>query len=122
MGSRGGSSGLASSEGVTFDMKGKDEKFKDSVKILKNLSKEYSTRLHEVSLGAEKAAGDTDILGYKIRLSSVSVETAIHEFAHTLANSFADKYGLTHHAEFWKEIKKSRENIRKKSEAILQNG
>lgn len=113
MGGRGGASGLSTGNGVTFDLKGKDEKFKDSVKVLKSLSKEYDTRLHEVSLGAERAAGDTDISGYRIRLSSASVETAIHEFAHTLTNSDADKYGLTNHTEFWKEIKKIQRDYKK---------
>ena len=114
MGGRGGASGLSTGNGITFDLKGKDEKFKDSVKVLKSLSKEYDTRLHEVSVGAEKAAGDVDISGYRMRLSSSAIEVAIHEFAHTLASSSADKYGLTNHAEFWKEIKKVQREYKKK--------
>ena len=48
-----------------------------------------------------------------MRLSSQKPETIIHEFAHTLANSSADKYGLTNDTEFWKEIDKVKREYRK---------
>lgn len=112
MGGRGGSSGL-SPVGVSFDMKGNEDKFKDSIKIIKKLSQEYDTRLREVTVGAEKAAGDVDMSGYRMRINSNALSTTIHEFAHTLANTLADKYGLTQHSEFWKEIKKIQRDYKK---------
>lgn len=104
MGGRGGSSGLSNSSSVSFNMKG-EEKYKDSIKVLKVLFNEYETRLHEVTSGSQNSAGSVDISGYRMQLSSTDQATAIHEFAHTLANSAAEKYGLTKHADFWKEIK-----------------
>ena len=80
----------------------------EQVKILKTLTNQYNSRLGKVETGAEKAAGDVDMSGYTMKLSSAKPETAVHEFAHTLANSQADKYGLTNDKEFWKEIKKVR--------------
>jgi hypothetical protein len=76
--------------------------------LIQKLSQEYNTRLQKVTIGAEKAAGDVDITGGRMRLSDKHAETAIHEFAHTLANSEADKLGLTEQKEFWKEIRKIR--------------
>lgn len=114
MGGRGGSSGLSSSgSNVSFDMKGNEDSFKDSIKIIRKLSEEYDTRLHEVTVGAKNAAGDVDMSGYKMRLNSNDLSVAIHEFAHTLANTQADKYGLTQHADFWKEVKKIQREYRK---------
>lgn len=113
MGGRGGSSGL-SSVGVSFDMNGNEYKFNDSIKIIKKMSQEYDTRLREVTVGAKNAAGDVDMYGYKMRLNSNDQSVAIHEFAHTLANTYTDKLGVTHHNEFWKEIKKIQREYRKK--------
>lgn len=79
---------------------------KQQVDILKALANEYRNRLTDVSVGARRAAGDVDISGAKMRLNDKKIETAIHEFAHTMANSLADKYGLTNDKEFWKEIRK----------------
>lgn len=81
--------------------------------LIKSLSEEYRTRLQEVTTGAQKAAGDVDIAGSRMRLSDKHENTAIHEFAHTLANSAADKYGLTNDQGFWKEIKKIRREYMK---------
>lgn len=89
---------------IDFNFKGKDEKYAESKDIILKLEQKYNTRLQSVSIGAENAAGDVDITGEKMRLSSNAPKTAIHEFAHTLANSNADKYGLTNHGDFWKEI------------------
>lgn len=82
--------------------------------IVKDLSRQYNTRLETVKGSADqKAAGDVDIMGQVMRLNSSRVEDAIHEFAHTLANTNADKYGLTDDQEFWSEIKKIRTSYRK---------
>ena len=79
---------------------------KQQVDVLKALVNEYRNRLANVTVGARRAAGNTDISGAEMRLNSKDIETAVHEFAHTMANSSADKYGLTNDKEFWKEIKK----------------
>lgn len=89
------------------------EKRQEQEDLIKNLSSQYDTRLKEVKSGAEQAAGDVDIMGQVMRLSSSKVETAIHEFAHTLANTNADKYGLTDDGDFWSEIRKIRTSYRK---------
>ena len=86
-----------------------DHKVSESQRnLIKSLSEEYRTRLQEVTRGAQNAAGDVDISGSRMRLSDKHENTALHEFAHTLANSVADKYGLTNDQDFWKEIKKIR--------------
>jgi len=75
-------------------------------KLINALANEYNTRLKKVTKGAEKAAGDTDISGATMRLNTSDASTAYHEFAHTLANTDADKYGLTDTKDFFKELKK----------------
>lgn len=98
---------------IDFNFKGQDEKYAKSKDIILKLEQQYNTRLQSVSIGAENAAGDVDITGEKMRLSSNAPKAAIHEFAHTLANSDADKYGLTNHGDFWKEIDSIRRKYRK---------
>ena len=83
------------------------------VNILMNLSGQYDTRLEKITGGADRAAGDVDITGQVMRLNSSKIPDAIHEFAHTLANSDADKYGLTDDKDFWNEIRKIRTSYRK---------
>lgn len=100
-------------EQIQFDWKGNDEKHTQQQKIISDLSNEYNTRLQKVTVGAKQAAGDVDMFGATMRLSDSYEHTAIHEFAHTLANSKADKYGLTHDSDFWKEIKKIRREYHK---------
>lgn len=90
------------------------QKMRDQqVEVIKDLSNEYNTRLQKVTTGAENAAGDVDITGSRLRLSSNKIEVAVHEFAHTLANTTADKYGLTNDKGFWDEIRKIRTAYRK---------
>lgn len=91
---------------ITFDEKiAERERYATSSRIVSDLSGEYVTRLENVTVGAERAAGDVDISGARMRLSSAQPDTALHEFAHTLANSSAQKYGLTDDEDFWKEIR-----------------
>ncbi len=80
----------------------------EQLELISELYNEYDSRLESISKGAERSAGDVDITGTTIRLSSKDPTTALHEFAHTLANTDADKYGLTHDESFWKEIKRIR--------------
>lgn len=92
---------------ISFDEKIiQDPKFGQSRSLISKLSNEYNTRLERVAVGAEKAAGDVDITGSRMRLNAKQVSTALHEFAHTLANTNAEKYGLTDDKAFWKEIRK----------------
>jgi hypothetical protein len=90
----------------SWDDRFNEPRWNETKNIIRNLTNEYNTRLVNVKTGAEKAAGDVDIMGAIMRLNSTKPETAIHEFAHTIANSMADKYGLTNDKDFWNEIKK----------------
>ena len=89
------------------------EKRREQEDLIKNLSSQYDTRLKEVKGGAEHAAGDVDMTGQIMRLNSSNAGDALHEFAHTLANTTADKYGLTEDRDFWSEIRKIRTEYRK---------
>lgn len=100
-------------EVISFDWKGKSDKHKQQQQIISDLANEYRTRLQKVTVGAVKAAGDVNMPGTLMRLNSAFNEDAIHEFAHTLAGTNADKCGLTHNQDFWKEIKKVRSAYRK---------
>lgn len=91
---------------IQFDWKDKNQLREKQQEIISDLSNEYRTRLQKVTTGAKQSAGNVDMSGAVMRLSDSHVNTAVHEFAHTLANSTADKYGLTNDADFWKEIKK----------------
>ena len=100
--------------GVKIDEKvANNPKFADSIKLLNNLAGEYNTRLGEISTGAERGAGEVDISGYTLKINSNDPATATHEFAHTLANSSADKFGLTNDKAFWDEIKAVKKEYRK---------
>ena len=91
---------------IQFDWKDRNQLREKQQEIISDLSNEYRTRLQKVTTGAKQSAGNVDMSGAVMRLSDSHVNTAVHEFAHTLANSAADKYGLTNDADFWKEIKK----------------
>lgn len=93
-------------EEITFDFKVNADRYAIPKDIIKTLSNQYNTRLQKVTYGAERGAGDVDITGSIMRINKVDAATSIHEFAHTLANSNADKYKLTNDGGFWKEIRK----------------
>ena len=98
-------------EEVIFNL---SERYGKSIEILKDLIMEYNTRLKEVTSGAKMAAGDVDsFLGQTMRLNSTKPSNAVHEFAHSLATTDAEKYGLSHDAEFWKEIRKVNREYKK---------
>lgn len=111
MGGRGGTSGFTQGGNISFDLK--TDKFRQSINLIKSLAREYETRLQRVTAGASKSAGNVDISGTTMRLSSNEAAVAIHEFAHTIATQDADKYGLTNHSQFWKEIKSIRRRYKK---------
>lgn len=100
-------------EEIQFDFKGKGERHEQQKRIITELSNRYNTRLQKVTIGAKNGAGDVDMSGTIMRLNGSQVDVAIHEFAHTLANASADKYGLTNDSAFWNEIKKIRTEYRK---------
>lgn len=90
-----------------------DERLAPNVKqIIEKLAREYDTRLYEVKIGADKAAGTVDV-GGTMRLSAKKSEVPIHEFAHSIATYDMQKFGLTDYDEFWKEIKKLQRRYRK---------
>lgn len=88
-------------------------KYEQPIKVINKLYDEYNTRMNELSVGAEKSAGDVDIMGQKMRINTNDPMVVTHEFAHTLANTSADKYGLTNDKAFWGEIRKIRTAYRK---------
>lgn len=102
---------------VVFDFKSVNDSRQKQIDVISELTTEYNTRLERVTYGAGKSAGDVDISGATMRLSDSHEYTAVHEFAHTLANTDADKYGLTQNQEFWKEIKKIRREYHKDVDA-----
>lgn len=92
---------------VQFDAKISDDpKYKGAVDLIGNLTSEYNSRLERVTVGAERAAGDVDVSGERMRLNSSQGTVVLHEFAHTLAGTAADKFGLTNDQEFWKDVRK----------------
>lgn len=93
---------------IIYDDAFNGNKWDSTKSIIDNLANEYNTRLITVKPGAEKGAGDVDMSGATMRINTTQPATSIHEFAHTLANSSADKYGLTHDGDFWREIRKIR--------------
>lgn len=88
------------------------EEWNEAKKLLIKLSKEYDTRLYEVVTGSGKFAGSVD-QGGKMYLSSKNLDTVIHEFAHSLAQTNLEKYGIESYGDFWKEIKKVRSQYRR---------
>lgn len=103
-------------QSIQFDWKG-DEYHGVQERIIRKLANEYNTRLQYVTVGAKKAAGTVDMSGSTMKLSQKDAGTAVHEFAHTMANSAADKYGLTNDRDFWKEIRKIRRAYKKDIDA-----
>lgn len=110
----------AAADGVSFeDFKKQshidfDKRISNEQKnVIEQLNNNLKSRFQKVQLGSKKSAGQVDITGATMKLSSKSSVDAIHEFAHTIANSTADKLGLTNDKDFWKEIKSIRRSYRK---------
>ena len=100
-------------ETITFSEKMDAPKWDVAKQTITDLAGEFRTKLKSVSLGAEHAAGDVQISGTIMRLSSAAQSTAIHEFAHSISLSDQTKYNLYDEADFWKEIKRTRRAYRK---------
>lgn len=88
------------------------EKWSESVRIIKELTDQYDTRLSTVKIGSVNSAGSVD-MGGCMYLSSAKLEIAIHEFGHSVAIEALTKYGVEHDADFWKEIKSIKRAYRK---------
>lgn len=94
---------------------------KNQADIIERLSNIYITRLKRVERGnaiKDAAQGITTNFGQLIRLSSESVQTAIHEFAHSIASTGSEKVGLTSNKEFWQEIR----NIKREYQRKINKG
>lgn len=104
------------SNAVAYNRFGREIKFDERIaerskEIITDLANEYDTRLESVKVaGSEsnKSAGQVDVSMSTMYLSTKKSDVPIHEFAHTLAQTYADKVGISHDQEFWKEIKKVR--------------
>lgn len=90
---------------IVFSEKMQNGKWNDSIDIITKLSGQYKTKLLDVGLGAKKAAGEVQISGSVMRLSSTTKATAVHEFAHTISIENQTKFGLYDEKDFWKEIR-----------------
>ena len=92
-----------------FSKAKKPERFETVKKDIQNLANEYDTYLHDVTIGAVRAAGDTSMDGL-IRLNSTKPDTYIHEFAHTLSMQDRVRVGLADEkeVEFMKELARIR--------------
>lgn len=90
---------------IVFSKKMQNGKWNDSIDIITELSGQYKTKLLDVGLGAKQAAGEVQISGSVMRLSSTTKATAVHEFAHTISMENQTKFGLYDEKDFWKEIR-----------------
>ena len=95
-------------EQIKFSETMNTPKWEESKRIIGTLSSEFSTKLQTVSTGSANAAGDVQVSGSVMRLSSNAPHTIIHEFAHTISLSDQTKLKLYDDSDFWKEIKKVR--------------
>lgn len=103
-------------ETVSFSEKMDNPKWNDAKSIINELAAEFKTKLKTVATGAEKAAGEVQISGTVMKLSSKDLANVIHEFAHTISLKNQTKFGLYDESEFWKEI----ESVRKKYKADVK--
>lgn len=94
-------------EEIHFSEKMNLPEWAENKRLIDTLSTEFNTKLKDVSLGAHKAAGEVQISGTVMHLSSKNVSTTIHEFAHTISIEKQTKFGLYDESDFWKEIKRT---------------
>lgn len=96
-----------------FVVKGFSEKRTEKIEhVLNSLCDEYESNLKTVESATTTYSG-VGVLGDDMTLKSTQTENIVHEFAHTLANTTAEKTGMQNNADFWKEIKKVRTEYRK---------
>ena len=92
-----------------FSKAKKPERYVKVEKDIKKLANEYDTYLHDVTIGAVRAAGDTSVDGL-IRLNNAEPKTYIHEFAHAISMQDRVRVGLADEkeVEFMKELARIR--------------
>ena len=78
------------------------------IRLIDDLTEEFETKLKEVKPGAQQAAGEVQVSGTIMKLSSKSEATAAHEFAHSISIQRQAKFCLYDEKDFWKEIQKVR--------------
>lgn len=103
-------------EVIQFAGKLNDPEYNVTREQISQLAAEFNTNLQNVKLGTtgRRHAGEVDITGSTMGLSSPKQKRiVIHEFAHTMSNADATKYGLNNDTEFWKEIRSIRTQYRK---------
>ena len=100
-------------EPIVFSDKMNNPKWDTSKARINTLATEYKTKLKEVMPGASHGAGDTQVSGTIIHLSSKEESVAIHEFAHSISMERQTKFKLYDESDFWKEIRKVRTQYRK---------
>ena len=100
-------------EQIKFSEKLNSAKWDEPKKIINNLATEFKSKLKEVMPGAHRGAGEVQISGTIMHLSSNNPSTAIHEFAHTISIANQTKFGLYDEGDFWKEIRSIRTAYRK---------
>ena len=92
-------------ETIKFSEKMQNEKWSGVIDLITELSKKYDTKLLNVKVGSVKSAGSVQVSGSIMMLADRSIETVIHEFAHTISVESQTKFGLYDEKEFWKEIR-----------------
>lgn len=100
-------------EPIVFSDKMNNPKWDTSKARINTLATEYKTKLKEVKPGSQHGAGDTQVSGTIIHLSSKEESVAIHEFAHSISMERQTKFKLYDESDFWKEIRKVRTQYRK---------
>lgn len=82
--------------------------------VILKLADEFKTKLRNVRRGQKgEFANFVEFSGNEMHLRQLRIESAIHEFAHTITQKAQTKYGLVNDSEFWKEITKIRTQYRK---------
>ena len=100
-------------EQIEFSEKLDSEKWNEPKAIINELTQEYDTKLQTVLPGAHQSAGNVQISGTVMHLSSSEPSIAIHEFAHTISMENQTKFGIYDESDFWKEIKQVQRRYRK---------
>lgn len=92
------------------------EKHPEAKAMVETLSSEFDTKLKEMKVGSSSlhGGGGTQISGTVMEVRDFSsLNSTIHEFAHTISIENQTKFGLYDESDFWKEIKKVQREYKK---------
>lgn len=92
------------------------EKHPEAKAMVETLSSEFDTKLKEMKVGSSSlhGGGGTQISGTVMEVRDFSsLNSTIHEFAHTISMENQTKFGLYDESDFWKEIKKVQREYKK---------